>query len=346
MRLPSSNVVPIAKSDWTEFENELRTREQELASLLPSHISRERFINTAIIAAKNNPDLVLCDRRSLHAAVTKAAEDGLQPDGREGVINVYNEQRERKKGNVVEKYWVKVACWIPMAFGIRKRAREICGMIIDAQIVCKNDTVVWEQGDTPKFIHKPTPLDGDPGKMIGAYAIFKQGDQILHREVMREAQIGKVKSCVKAKNGLLWTTFEDEAWRKTVLRRGIKSVPSVPDTLQRIITRDDDQYDMTAVDDTAKVILAAPDIPDDAPEPETETKIIPAESVNTADDPFPVFDAPRDPDAFLETLEAAISGCHDPEGLQEVYDANVDIIAGLPEKHRAAAKTLFEEAGP
>ena len=65
---------------WEAFEGELRERENEIATLLPAHIDRQRFINTAIIAAKNNPELVLCDRRSLHNAITKAAEDGLQPD--------------------------------------------------------------------------------------------------------------------------------------------------------------------------------------------------------------------------------------------------------------------------
>jgi len=326
-----TNVVPIQRTEWTEFETELRTREDEIASLLPTHISRERFINTAIIAAKNNPDLVVCDRRSLHAAVTKAAEDGLQPDGREGVINVYNEQRERKKGNVVEKYWVKVACWIPMAYGIRKRAREICGMIIDAQIVCEKDAFEWDQGDAPRLLHKPTRLDQDPGDMIGAYAIFKQGDHILHREVMRKSQIAKVKGCVKAKNGLLWTTFEDEAWRKTVLRRGIKSVPSVPDTLQRIIARDDDQYDLGA-EDAVKPALEIPDIPD-----------VPETSDTPAADAEPD-DILADPDGFIARLEEQIALCDDADELTGIAESNADMIARLPKSHRTKAAKMLKDA--
>ena len=253
-------------SPWSAFENEVRSRSTEIDSLLPGHISRDKFINTAIIAAKNNPDLVRCDRRSLHAAITKAAEDGLQPDGREGVFNVYNEKR--KIGGKDE--WIKVACWIPMAWGIRKRAREICGMIIDAQVVYENDTFVWHQGDDPRIEHKPTPLDGQPGKRIGVYAIFKQGNEIIHREVMRASQVNDVKSVVKAQNGLLWTKFEDEAWRKTALRRGVKTVPSVPDALQRIVSRDDDQYDIDVTPHRSVPSLAAvaaADIPEDPPAP-------------------------------------------------------------------------------
>lgn len=270
---PSTEVA-----SWSQFESEVRSRDAEIATLLPSHISKEKFVNTAIIAAKNNPDLILCDRRSLHAAITKAAEDGLQPDGREGVINVYKEKRVIGGKDV----WLKVACWIPMTFGIRKRARELCGMIIDAQIVHENDDFDWHQGDNPHIDHKPTPLAEEPGARIGVYAIFKQGDQILHREVMRKKQVLDVKSVVKAQNGLLWTKFEDEAWRKTVLRRGIKTVPSVPDALTRIISRDDDQYDLDAV---AHKPVAAPAavfaIPD-------ESEVVPPVATKAEAEPQPV----------------------------------------------------------
>ena len=288
---------------WQEFEGELRVREAELATLLPSHISRERFINMAIIAAKNNQDLVRCDRRSLHAAVTKAAEDGLQPDGREGVINVYKGQ----------------ACWIPMTHGIRKRAREICGMIIDAQVVHEHDFFEHQQGDDPKIIHKPPPLGTPRGKMIGAYAIFKQNGEILHREVMDAEQIAKVKSCVKAQNGLLWTTFEDQAWRKTVVRRGIKTVPSVPDALQRIVSRDDDQYEFVPNGDGPKraALLDIPDIPD-----------VPAIADATQDEPSP--EHIPDEIGYLEHFEAEMREAGaDAELRHEIWDGNVHMLERL-----------------
>ena len=288
---------------WQEFESELRTREAEIATLLPTHISRERFISMAIIAAKNNQDLVKCDRRSLHAAITKAAEDGLQPDGREGVINVY----------------AGAACWIPMAYGIRKRAREICGMIIDAQVVHENDFFERQQGDDPKIVHKPPQLGKPRGPMIGAYAIYKQGADILHREVMDAEQIAKVKSCVKAQNGLLWTKFEEEAWRKTVLRRGIKTVPSVPEALQRLVERDDDQYEFAPNGDGPKR-AALPDIPDipDVPDiPETPAQEAPAERI-------------PDEIGYLENFEGEMREAGDDAALrQEIWDGNEHMLERL-----------------
>jgi hypothetical protein len=47
------------------FRNELVARQDEIAALLPSTITREAFVNTAIVAVKNNPALLQCDRRSL-----------------------------------------------------------------------------------------------------------------------------------------------------------------------------------------------------------------------------------------------------------------------------------------
>ncbi len=118
-----------ALAPWQQFEVDLRSRSEEIAALLPPNVNHDRFMRTAVIAVKNNPEILEADRRSVQQAVTRAAEDGLQPDGREGVINVYNEKRP-------DGTYRKVATWIPMTHGIRKRALEIAGLIIDAQVVC------------------------------------------------------------------------------------------------------------------------------------------------------------------------------------------------------------------
>ncbi len=235
-----------ANRDWAGFQIELRAKEREIASLLPPSIPRERFFNAAIVAVKKNPDLLMCERRSLHNAVSSAAGDGLLPDGREGVIIVQSEKIKVKQSNGIEKEeWIKTARWQPMAWGIRKRARELDDIIIDAEVVHEADAFDWEKGDDPFIKHKPAPLNVARGKMIGAYAIFRKGDAILHREVMYADQIAAVKSSSKNPKGLLWTTFEDEGWRKSVLRRGSKSVPC-SEKLETVINRWDDLFDVDA----------------------------------------------------------------------------------------------------
>lgn len=236
------------------FRDELMQRDDELASLLPSTVTLDAFRNVAIIAVKKNPDLLKCDRRSLHNAVTAAAIDGLIPDGKEGVIIPQKEDG------------VLAARWAPMVHGIRKRARELDGIIIDAKVVCKKDFFEWEEGDNPFIKHKPAPLDEDPGPMIGVYAIFRKGETILHHEILRQADVMAVKSISRQPTGLMWKQFEGEAWRKSAIRRGIKTVPC-SDNLRTIVERFDDLHD---VNGRSKVIEAEPNriaIPPPSPPP-------------------------------------------------------------------------------
>lgn len=221
-----------------QFRTEIAEKREQLTTILPPHIDAKRFEQTAIIAVQNNPDLLQADRKSLHSAVTRAAEDGLHPDGREGVITIYNTKVKRDGKEV----WEKHAQWTPMVHGIRKRARELCDMVIDAQVVYANDRFVWRQGDAPCIEHTPAPLGKDRGDGVGVYAIFKIGDQILHREVMDVPTINAIKGQSRQQGGLMWTKFWTEAWKKCAIRRGIKTVPSVQ-ALEQIIKRDDIDFD-------------------------------------------------------------------------------------------------------
>lgn len=241
-----------AIAPYKQFEVEIDQRRAELESILPPHVSAEKFQQIALIAVKNNPELLEADRRSLHAAVTQAAEDGIHPDGREGTIQIFN-TKVKIDGKEV---WIKKAQYSPMLYGIRKRAREVCDMTIDAQVVYQNDHFVWHQGDDPRIEHTPAPLGKDRGKAVGAYAIFKQDGAVLHREVMDHAQIEAVRGQSRNSNGLLWTKFWTEGARKSVIRRGIKTVPSVQ-ALSRIIERDDQDFDFG----NKQPARALPDVP-------------------------------------------------------------------------------------
>lgn len=229
--------------NFSQFEAELAERANQYATMLPSTLPKERFINMAIAAIKQNPDLLKTTKRSLFSAITAAALDGIPPDGKHGVIAAYNTKVKRKKPgtNAWEEVWENQAKWNPMAQGMRKRARELDGILVDAQVVCANDEFFQEQGDEPKIVHRPAPLNKEPGPIIGAYAIFKREDgTILHREVMNKAMIDATREQSSAKGSLMWTTFQTEGCKKTVVRRGFKSVP-VSDDMAGIIQRDDER---------------------------------------------------------------------------------------------------------
>lgn len=236
---PAPKLPATRATSWQDFGNELKNREREIAAMLPTHIKIARFQACAISAIKQNPDLLNCTPRSLFTAVTKAAQDGLLPDGREGAILSY---RTKQKDNT----YLEIAQWQPMIYGLRKRARELDNMLILAQVVYANDKFVWHEGDDPHIEHLPPPLGANRGAMLGAYAIFKREDGlVLHREVMSREQIETVQSKSRSPEGLMWKTFPEEAWRKTVARRGIKSVP-VSEELENVARRDDEAFDFTA----------------------------------------------------------------------------------------------------
>src|ERR1700751_4253441 len=48
---------------------------------LPKHITPQRMLRVAMTAIQNTPKLLDCDRHSLYAAIMKAAQLGLEPDG-------------------------------------------------------------------------------------------------------------------------------------------------------------------------------------------------------------------------------------------------------------------------
>lgn len=226
-------------TNWQSFQGELVSRESDFAAMLPSHVSPARFKAVAIAAVKRDPKLLQCTPRSLFSELTKSASDGLLPDGREGVIQHYN---TKVKDGGTDFHWERQAVWIPMAHGLRKRANELESILVDAQVVYQNDTLLWIQGDNPEIKHEPAQLGTKRGEGIGCYAIFKDADgRILHREVMDRDAIMAVRAKSKNPGGMLWKDFWPEAWRKTVIRRGFKTVP-VGEKLDQLVTRDDEQY--------------------------------------------------------------------------------------------------------
>ena len=303
-----------ALATWEAFETEITARQDSLATMLPSNVSKDRFVNAAIAAVKQTPDLLTASARSLFTAVTKAAQDGLLPDGREGVITAY-------KGE---------AKWNPMTYGLRKRARDLDGILIDSQVVYENDKFIWHQGDDPHIEHIPAQLGTPRGAMIGAYAIFKREDgTILHREVMDATQIETVHGQSFAKESLMWTKFKTEAWRKTVIRRGVKSVPC-SDKLEQIVRRDDDMFDFDATP-------AAPPVPPPA------LKLISSKSAPPAPPKSSIKKTPPPPDPkapqisadwqdYLDRQRDEYMSAPEPSMKQAVTEAVTDTITGAQER--------------
>jgi len=199
---------------------------EQLKMALPNHIPVERFIRVAQTAVQNNPDLLnpqKVERRSLFGALTKAAQDGLLPDGVEGAIIPF-------KGKAV---------WQPMVRGIMKKVRN-SGQVAnwDVAPVFEKDTFERLLGDDQRIYHKPYE-EGDPGDVVGAYSIVTLKDGSKSRDYLPRWRIDKaLAQNPMGANSLMRTKFMDEAAVKTVIKHHAKRLPMSTD-IEAIFERDE-----------------------------------------------------------------------------------------------------------
>lgn len=257
---PMGKARPVADPiELKGFKDGLQMMEAELRSVLPETISTQRFIATAIAAVMKNPPLLAAERNSLFLAVREAAEQRLMPDGSEGVILAY----------LNEATGLYFCRWHPMIGGLRKRLAEN-GVFVQSHIVCEHDEWDWAEGYSPMILHKPARLGMPRGNWLGAYAIFRRGGllgELIHQEVMDVHQISAVKKVSKTANGLMWQGFEDQAWVKTVVRRGIKSVPILSHDVEAVVKSDDKYMDWDQIEAEAAHELEAGSDSDDTYNP-------------------------------------------------------------------------------
>lgn len=302
------------------FKGLLEEYRDEITAMLTAGLTWSRFMNSCLAAMRRDPSFLEgTTKRSVITALIQSAQDGLVPDGKEGVITPYKNKRSGKRE----------AKWNPMTQGLRKRARETDQMIIDAQVVHEKDIYKRTQGDDPKIIHEPADHLPDRGPMILAYAIFKREDgNILHREVMNRAQIMAAKGQSSQEDSLMWTKFETEGWRKTVIRRGIKTVPA-SEALMQVVTRDDADFAFDTNRETEKPALVPP------PAPKLEHTIAPTLDAGVKKETVPVERQETaqpeavelSEDAYAGILQDArdeLEGCESEEDIQAVKEKWLD----------------------
>lgn len=239
--------APVQSKDIVvAFKNQVATNEHEFRAALPAHIPVERFMRVVTTAVVNNPDLLEADRRSLFEAATKAAQDGLLPDGRDGALVIYN--TKAKEGG-----WIKKVQWMPMIGGVLKKVRNSGELLsISAHVAYERDEFTYELGDEEKISHKPALEDRGRPRLV--YAIAKTKDGGIYREIMTMQEVEKVRAVSRAKDKGPWVDWFDEMARKTVLRRLAKRLPMSSD-LDDLIRRDDALYDLEGAREQQRATL-------------------------------------------------------------------------------------------
>ena len=228
-----ATVEPNAEPKVDPLRQAIERMAPEFKMALPAHVTPEKFIRVAMTAINGNPELRDADRRSLYSAVTKLAQDGLLPDGREAALVIFNTKNRQTN------QWEKRVQAMPMIAGLLKLMRQSGEVAwVDGHIVCEHDRFVYRPGldDVPMF--EPDWF-GDRGKPIGAYAIAKlKTGEIVPPEIMSVDAIEKVRSVSRSKDKGPWVDWWEQQALKTVLRRFLKRLPTSAD-VERAFDRDE-----------------------------------------------------------------------------------------------------------
>lgn len=194
----------------------------------------KRFYQTFSICLAQEPKLATCTRASLIGAMLEIASLGLEPGvlGEAWLIPFKDRKRNVTEAQVVIGYK-----------GMLELARS-SGRVgrIDSEVVFEKDPFDWQKG-TEQFVHfKKADLD-ERGKMVAAFAIADiQGFRTPQFEIMLGREIERIRDNAPSAKASTspWKTDEEAMWRKTVLRRLCKFLPTKRESpLKRAIGLDE-----------------------------------------------------------------------------------------------------------
>lgn len=209
------------------LRDQLERMTNQFAMVMPAE-TVDRFKRIFVTTLNENPDLLKCTPRSLLQCAMRAAQDGLDLDGREAAIVPFRDGPE-----ILGQY-------VPMVLGIRKKVRQT-GLISDwtVHVVYEGDEFDIAFGDRPYIHHKPAMKGGRTRPVMGAYSIATFKDGARSYEFMNVDEIEDVRTKSKARTGP-WTDkiFYPEMCKKTVARLHAKQLPQSSD-LVSLFARED-----------------------------------------------------------------------------------------------------------
>jgi recombination protein RecT len=296
------------------FKNTLQT-------VLPKHLTPERVVKMALVAASRQPRLWECTKESILQSIMKSAELGLDCSGTLGrayLVPYYN--------NKIGAY---EAQFIPGYQGLIELARRSGSIArIESRVVYENDRFEVEYGLDQKLSHTPS-MNGDRGLMKCVYAVAELTDGSRQIEIMTMDEVEGIRLRSKAKDSGPWKTDYAEMARKTVIRRIAKYLP-LSTEMEKAFEADDQLFaDRSAALDIAErtitranalreqLSIVQPAEPESEVPATAETSVEPTPA-ETAEEPATDQTPAEKPDAeeskMIDMQTAAIECFRDLEG--------------------------------
>jgi recombination protein RecT len=210
----------------------LESAKASMLAVLPKHLTPDRLIKVALVAASKNPELLACSTQSILQCVMLGAELGLEAGGPLGHLYLIP-FRDNKRGTMI---CTPIIGYQGLVELVHRTGRLLS---IEAHVVHEHDKYGVKFGRELELWHTPE-LDEDPGrpKFVYALANLKGGGQ--QAVVMTVSEIEKIRGRSRAGRSGPWVTDWDEMAKKTALRRLSKLLPKSTE-LARALEAEDEQ---------------------------------------------------------------------------------------------------------
>lgn len=207
----------------------LESARAQIAAVCPPHITPERVIRLALLAAHKNPNIARCSPASVVFSVIQIAAWGLEI-GRTAHLVPFKDQCQP----------------MPDFKGLVQmmiQSGEV--MQVDGRVVREGDHFEVEYGMHERLEHRPVPAN--VGEIVAAYAILTMPSGSKKFDVMWRSEIEKVRASSRAKDSGPWRDWYDQMAIKTVLKRISKQVP-LSERVHEAIEADNAEYGADATD--------------------------------------------------------------------------------------------------
>jgi recombination protein RecT len=204
-----------------------------LAQVLPKHLTPDRVVKMALVAASRQPLLFKCTKASILQSIMKSAELGLDCSGTLGrayLVPYYNGKLQAYECQFIPGYQGLI--------DLARRSGNIAR--IESRVVYDKDEFKVEYGIEQKLIHTPY-LGKERGDIRCVYGIAEMMDGSRQVEVMTIDEVSAIRDRSKAKDAGPWKTDFAEMARKTVIRRLAKYLP-LSTELAKALEADDQQF--------------------------------------------------------------------------------------------------------
>lgn len=204
----NKDAVTTAKKQPESIKDLIQVMQPEIAKALPKVMTPERFTRITLSAISNTPKLADCDKKSFLSAMMQAAQAGLEPNTALGQAYLI-------------PYGGKVQYQIG-AKGMVELAHR-SNTHVEAHEVYENDEFTYAYGLHSDLHHVPAMTDR--GKVIGYYAIWKNGENYGFEVMSKEDVLKHAKQFSKTYTSGPWQTNFDEMAKKTVIKKVLKYAP-------------------------------------------------------------------------------------------------------------------------